>query len=50
MNQNEEEIELTDEIKAELDRRFERLKNGEGKSYTLAKVRKILAEKRKNSS
>ncbi|UOY06586.1 addiction module protein [Muricauda sp. SCSIO 64092] len=50
MNQNEEDIELTDEMKAELDRRLERLKNGEGRSYTLAEVRKMLAEKRKNGS
>ena len=42
----EQEIELTDEIKTELDRRLERHKSGEAKYYSLEEVREKIAKKR----
>ncbi|UII79556.1 addiction module protein [Flagellimonas sp. CMM7] len=46
MDQGEENIELTDEIKAELDRRLERHKTGEAKYFTLEEAKALWAKKR----
>jgi len=42
-----EEIELTDETKAELDRRLERHRSGEAEYFTLKDVKSMLDEKRR---
>ena len=44
--QEEENIELTDAIKEELDRRLERHRDGTAKYYSWEEVKKMLAEKR----
>ncbi|WP_081868482.1 MULTISPECIES: addiction module protein [Flavobacteriaceae] len=46
MNRNQENIELTDTIKEELDRRLERHFDGSAKYYSWEEVKKMLAEKR----
>ncbi|WP_424001414.1 addiction module protein [Maribacter sp. IgM3_T14_3] len=46
MAQEEENIELTDAIKEELDRRLERHRDGTAKYYSWEEVKKMLAEKR----
>lgn len=42
-----DDIELTDEIKDELDNRLERRENGQTQYFTLEEVEKKLAERRK---
>ncbi len=44
---SEEPIELSDQIKKELDSRLERHKNSEGKNFTLEEAKSKWAEKRK---
>jgi putative addiction module component (TIGR02574 family) len=46
LDRNEENIELTDAIKEELDRRLKRHINGNAKYYSWEEVKKMLAEKR----
>jgi|TARA_Y100001935_G_C17213022_1_gene461104 putative addiction module component (TIGR02574 family) len=46
LNHDEENIELTDAIKQELDKRLERFHKGKGKSYTLEEAKKMWAKKK----
>ena len=44
---NKQELELSDDIKAELDNRIERHESGEAKYYTLEEIRERISKRRR---